>query len=643
METQGKRLLVAVALALGVMFAWQLIFPPKKEPPKPKETPALVGSGSGSATPAGSNASAVLTGAMSPVGVTAQGTREPAPDKLGAEQTIQLTYPNVVATFSNHGGVLTSWRLTDPRYKGDKTTQGKGELLPQQPNVGLGGVNFANSTYVLPEKAEWKGEKLSDRTVKYTLETDHLVVEKTFEIVPASYIVKLSVKITAKVPTGQQAHEILAVSVYGFQDPKDSGGGGQSVAARVWSSSTLRDGEVYNTGVKAVQKKPRYEYDFKWTGFEHPFLLVGVAPKPQPGVSLAKETLPVGDSGLMRTNIMFLPGAMFQGGSGALVREIDAYLGPKNYETLEAADSVVGFTTDFTSTVNLGWFGFIGKWLMWLLLKFYAFVGNWGLAIMLLTLLVKGATIPFTTKSMRSMKTMAVLAPEMKALQAKYKDDRQRLQMETMALYKQHGANPLSGCLPMVLQMPIWFALYRMLSATGELYQQPFIPGWIDDLTAADPTHVLPVVLLVTMFVQARLQPASPDPSQKMQQNMMKYGLPLMFGVMGFFFPSGLTLYIFTNTVLSAIHSIYMNKFDKKSIEIAAKLKAAQEKKAQEADKTTGAKAKNATSGGAAPGSPRDKVSDADASGDGEPTSGPVRTPPRPNPNRSKRNKKRRR
>ena len=250
---------------------------------------------------------------------------------------------------------------------------------------------------------------------------------------------------------------------------------------------------------------------------------------------------------------------------------------------------------------------------------------------MLLTLLVKGATIPFTTKSMRSMKAMAVLAPQMKGLQEKYKNDRQRLQMETMALYKQHGANPLSGCLPIFLQMPIWLALYRMLSSTGELYQQPFIPGWIDDLTMSDPYHILPIVLMVTMFLQARLQPMSPDPSQKMQQNMMKYGLPLMFGVMSFFFPAGLTLYIFTNTCLSALHSIYMNKFDKKSIELAAKIKAAQEKQAQDKDKAAAGKAKPANV-------KTDEDDDADA--DKPASATPAKITARPNPNRKKRKKR---
>jgi YidC/Oxa1 family membrane protein insertase len=231
---------------------------------------------------------------------------------------------------------------------------------------------------------------------------------------------------------------------------------------------------------------------------------------------------------------------------------------------------------------------------------------------------------------------MAVLAPQMKALQAKYKDDKQRLQMETMAMYKQHGANPLTGCLPLLLQMPIWLALYRMLSSTGELYNQAFIPGWIDDLTNSDPFHVLPIVLMVTMFFQARLTPMGPatDPTQKMQQRMMQYGMPLMFGVMSFFFPAGLTLYIFTNTILSAVHSIYMNKFDKKSIELAAKIKAAQAAAETEKTKAAVAKAKPAN----APAADDDDEGDADAS-----ASSANKPTVRPGGGSSRKRKKRRR
>jgi YidC/Oxa1 family membrane protein insertase len=614
MQDQGKRLLLAVALALGVMFAWNLIFPGPKEDPQDKP-------------PATTGQAVAVDETPSSVGVTPDGKPAVPPKTLGPEELIQLAYTNVEVSFSNHGGVLKSWHLTERRYDRDKTN---GELIPQQPGAGAFAVNFASSTYVLPTDAEWTGIKLSDRTVRYTLDTPELAVEKTFEVVPEAYVVKLTVKATAKVPSGADANQALAITIFGYQKPDDEGGGGQSIAPRVWNSSTLRAGEVFHTNVKAVLKRPRYEYDFQWTGFEHPYLLVAVAPRQELAGLLEKQTIAQGSDGLMRTDIIY-PRQLLRASQATIEKQAVAYLGPKHLSQLEAVDEVVGYSTGFTSTLDLGWFSFIGRPLMWLLLKFYSFMGNWGLAIVLLTILVKGLTIPFTTKSMRSMKAMAVLAPQMKALQEKYKDDRQRLQMETMALYKQHGANPLSGCLPILLQMPIWLALYRMLYSTGELYLQPFIPGWIDDLTTSDPFYVLPIVLMVTMFLQARLTPMSPDPSQKMQQNMMKYGLPLMFGVMAFFFPAGLTLYIFTNTILSALHSIYMNKFDKKSLEIAARIKAAQEKIEQDKNKAAAGKAKlaNVTT---------DEADDAQP-----PAGGPAKITARPNPNRSKRNKKRRR
>jgi YidC/Oxa1 family membrane protein insertase len=203
----------------------------------------------------------------------------------------------------------------------------------------------------------------------------------------------------------------------------------------------------------------------------------------------------------------------------------------------------------------------------------------------------------------------------------------------------------VAGCLPILLQMPIWIALYRMLSNAGELFQQPFIPGWIDDLTATDPVYVLPALLVVTMFVQARLQPATAD---SRQQKFLQYGMPLMFGVMSFFFPSGLTIYIFTNTVLSALHSIYMNKFDKKSLVIAAQLKKNQE--AVTASASSGAKGGSKNSGPAkakrvidakATDVPADEQSDDGAEAEGT-SADEVGTPNSPARNRPRRKKRRR-
>jgi YidC/Oxa1 family membrane protein insertase len=572
MQEQGKRLLLACALALTALLLWQMLFPDKK----PAHPP---GQGSGSAGSAMVQPSSV---APTPPPATSNAA---SGDKRGEEKLIPLTYKNVEFTFSTYGGALKSVRLTDKRYEKDKW---KGELLPQAKDTGAFLTSFPNSTYDLPQLQEWTCDgTAAQKKVVCTFSTDTLSVEKTFDIYPEFYLVKATIKTTV---LGKDARQYLAVTIYGKHDPKDTGGGGRSVQPRVWDSATIRGGEHWETGVNAVIKAPRYEYNIKWSGFEHPFMLSAIAPRPMPGRSYYKQTF--GDaSGLMRTDIITQPQIVPN-----TAMEYAGYFGPKNYKELEDANGPAGWNVGFNDCIDLGWFAFIGRPLMWLLLKFYGFVGNWGIAIMLLTLLVKLLTIPFTTRSMRSMKAIAVLAPELKLLQEKYADDRQRLQMETMALYRQHGANPLSGCLPIFLQMPIWLALYRMLSSTGELYQMPFIRGWINDLTAEDPTHILPIALMITMFLQARLQPSAPstDPAQKMQQRMMQYGLPIMFGVMSFFFPAGLALYIFTNTCLSAVHSIYMNKFDKKSLELSARIEAAKKKAEDEKNKSAAAKAKDA-------------------------------------------------
>ena len=558
MQDQGKRLLLAVALALGVMLLWNAIFSPKTEDQKKKvaqQTTEVKG-----------------PSAVHPT--TLVGTAPDLPGtKPAAESTIVLKFSSFVATFSSKGGILRSWQLTDPRYKHDATL---GELLAPDGAFALGFTK--DSTFQLPKDQDWTGKQTGDHTVEYTYSTPQFDLVKDYEIDPDAYIIKLKLTVRSKVADDREVRESIALTSYELQDPKLDSGGSSRIQARVWSSSTLRsDGTTVQTGIKSlIDNGPRWEKDIRWTGFEHPFLLVAFAPTPVEGIAADKYTFgeQIDQTGRMRTDIVWTPESIFKKGNAQIERDLVAYLGPKNYDQLGHADKVAGFSTGFNQTIDLGWFAFIGKPLLWLLLKFHELVGNWGIAIVLLTIIVKLATLYWTTKSMRSMKAMAVLGPQMKALQEKYKDDKQRAQVETMALYKEHGVNPLAGCLPMLLQMPIWFALYRMLQSAGELYQQPFIPGWINDLTAADPTYVLPIVLVVTMFAQARLNPSNPDPSQKMQQRMMQYGMPLMFGVMSFWFPSGLTLYIFTNTVLSGLHSIWMNKYDKKSMELTAKLKA---------------------------------------------------------------------
>ncbi|MDB4958497.1 MAG: rane protein insertase, YidC/Oxa1 family [Myxococcales bacterium] len=652
MQDQGKRLLLAVSLALGFMLIWQNFIAKKPDEPPAKPTAGSQMApiakptsqvGVGDQTPPTTTPSTTTPSTATP-STTTPSTTQPEPvappsvtKPRGPESVITVTHPGFTAQFSSYGGVLKSWHLTDPRYINDPSS--KGELVPQLPGTGEFNVNFASSTYVLPVSSEWTGTKVSDTEIRYTISTEQLDVVKTYVLVPDAFLVKMTVKVTVKVPANVVAHQTLALTSYGFQDPNAPHESSRGVQARVWESSTLlRDGTLLSTPIQSLLEFPRYEPNIQWTGFEHPYLLVGFAPNPDGGI-VDKHTY-AQPSGLMQTDMLF-PAVQVKSGDPALSREVVGYLGPKNYDPLTNADGPAGFSTGFKDVIDFGWFGKIGRPLLWLLLKFYGVVGNWGIAIIFLTLLVKGATIPFTTKSMRSMKAMAALGPQMKGLQAKYKEDRQRLQVETMALYKEHGVNPLSGCLPIFLQMPIWLALYRMLSNAGELYLQPFIPGWINDLTAPDPSHVLPIVLMVTMFAQARLTPQTTDPSQRMQQKFLQYGMPLMFGVMSFFFPSGLTLYIFTNTCLSALHSLYMNKFDKKSLEIAERLKKSQ---AAAESKVVAKDVRNAKDANPKP-APADTTNDADDDEDSEnePSVNAKERTPRVGPARSKRKKARRR
>ncbi|HEY0189554.1 MAG TPA: membrane protein insertase YidC [Kofleriaceae bacterium] len=572
--------MLAVALALGVILVWNQ-FAHKDEPPASKTGSAQTGS-------------AAVTPAGPAVGIS--GSAAPVPEAAtprGPEQTISLPFKNVVATFSDYCGGLKGWKLTDPRYERDSTkgeilpandaftvSDGKGGHLPIEadkkkslPDCGAFDVNFASSTFVIPRHAVWKGEKISDTEVRYTYRDANLTVEKAFSIIPDKYLVRMVVKSTVNVPAGTDARQQLAISAYAYQDPEALKDGSSRIAPRAWSSATMRGGELVETDVKGVLEGARTEHAVTWAGFDHPFLLSAYAPALRENELVEKHTSASrGDNGMpngfMQSYLLY-PQVVMHHGDQPINKEIVGYLGPKNFDDLAAADQTAGFPTGFNKVIDLGWFWFVGKPLLWLLQHIYFVVGNWGVAIILLTFVVKLATLYWTTKSMRSMKSMAALAPQMKALQTKYADDKQRQQAETMALYKTHGVNPVAGCLPMVLQMPIWIALYRMLGSAGELYQQPFIHGWIDDLTATDPFYVLPVMLVITMFLQVRLQPQAVD---SQQQKFMQYGMPLMFGAFSFVAPAGLTIYMFTNTILSAVHSVYMNKFDKKSLAAAAQL-----------------------------------------------------------------------
>jgi YidC/Oxa1 family membrane protein insertase len=235
------------------------------------------------------------------------------------------------------------------------------------------------------------------------------------------------------------------------------------------------------------------------------------------------------------------------------------YLGAKRDLALEAfpaSEALVDVPeVDIAEAIDWGWFRglskFLGTMMLDLLRWFYQLTGIWGVAIILLTVVVKLVLLPLTIKQYKSMRKLKEINPELTKLREKYKDDKVKLQQEMQALFQRTGANPLSGCVPLLIQFPVWIALYAMLGAVVDLYHEPFL--WLPDLTQPDPFYILPVGMGVLMFIQTKMNPSTGD---EQQMKMMLWMMPGIFVVMMLFLPSGLGVYIFANIVLSLIQSV---------------------------------------------------------------------------------------
>lgn len=244
------------------------------------------------------------------------------------------------------------------------------------------------------------------------------------------------------------------------------------------------------------------------------------------------------EEGLYSVGVIVAAGTIAPGESGSVT--VPLYAGPEEQEKLAKIAPGLELTIDY------GWLTVIAVPLFWVLAWLKQWVGNWGVAIILLTVIIKLLFYPLSATSYRSMAKMRVLAPKLQKLKDQYGQDRQRMQQAMMELYKTEKINPLGGCMPIVVQIPVFIALYWVLLASVELRQAPFFL-WIHDLSARDPWFILPILMAVTMWVQTLLNPEPPDP---VQARVMKI-MPIVFSIFFFFFPAGLVLYWLVNNVLS--------------------------------------------------------------------------------------------
>jgi YidC/Oxa1 family membrane protein insertase len=258
----------------------------------------------------------------------------------------------------------------------------------------------------------------------------------------------------------------------------------------------------------------------------------------------------------------------------ASAMDVIAYIGPKEMASLRAV------SPSLTKTIALGIFGFIAKPLLDMLNFFYKYVGNYGISIIILSTLIKIVFIPFSTISHRSMKKMSKLQPQINALRDRYKKDRDKLNQEIMKLYQENKVNPASGCLPILVQIPVFFALYRALLGAIELRHAPFY-FWIIDLSAKDPLYITPIFMGATMVLQQKMTPTTGDPRQA--QIMMF--MPIVFTALFLSFPVGLVIYWTVNNILTIGHQYWMNRSLKLEEAAAAAVAQAEEPKKRKKNK----------------------------------------------------------
>ena len=400
----------------------------------------------------------------------------------------------------------------------------------------------------------------TDSKVSFALRTPQLQVIKHFKIMPNKYRVHTQVEVQNL--SASRAHIEVRGITRALQDANASEGGMFSPPLNLLESVCAYGDELERDGVSSVQskitdKEPVVFSGARWYGVDSRYFMNSISiTKPASCAQSVDEKslrldrpLPMGFSALSTEAVLY---SDFVDSQSKIQNELTFYGGPKKMELLTASEPSLNEAIDF------GIFSPICYLMLWALGFFYSVLPNWGLAIILLTLLVKAITLPLTVKQYRSMAVMKKLQPELQALKEKFKDDAMRMQQETMALYKKHGASPLSGCLPMLVMMPIYFALYRTIYSAVELYQAHFF-AWLNDLSMPDPYFITPVVLAGLMFLQAQLQPTnnSMDPAQR---RMLTTFMPLMFGGMMLFLPSGLVLYILVNTGLGIVQQQWSQK-----------------------------------------------------------------------------------
>jgi len=520
-----KRTLIAVVLSLAILLGWQFFFAPPAPQQKPKEQSAVKEEPS-------------QKEAAKPVAVPIS---VPAAAPAGKEVKVETDF--YTATLSSTGGTIKKWELKKHKDKEGldiALQQGQSVYQPlsigTQNNFDLANVNF----------------NVSGRDMK--LDSNTKTGSIVFEYASSGYSIRRTYTFYYDKYKFDLKDEVAGIPEYWITVGTDFGIYSRKNVDGHIGPVLLKGAERIEFDAKKLNEVNAHQGGVSWIANEDKYFFAAVVPSNQMDEARAWK---VQDTAVIA----------FKGKAG--VNNFLVYAGPKEHDRLKELNAGLEHIIDF------GFFSILARPLFWLMKFFYKIIGNYGWAIILLTIVTRIPFIPLINKSQKSMKKMQEIQPRMNEIREKYKKDPQKMQKEIMELYKKHKVNPVGGCLPMLLQIPVFFALYKILLIAIELRGAPFML-WIKDLSGPDtlfghiPSMIpliggfavgpLPIVMGITMVIQQKMTPSSMDPKQAKMMMLM----PIIFTFMFLNFASGLVLYWLVNNLLSIGQQFFVNRKLKK-------------------------------------------------------------------------------
>lgn len=514
MENSGVRAILAVIISMVILFGSQYLytkyFGPKETPSTPQQQEVKK-----------EDKNLPSTNIQLPI-ASKEEPKSEAKDQRYREIKVENDVFKV--TLTNEGGTIKSVELK--KYKDNK---GNPIVLASKEinalSITRDGKFEFSKTYFEFESFNLDFKEPKEAIITFSHNDGALSIKRTFSFSKTDYAIDVKEEVS-----GVGQYFVTLGKEFGIFDKDDS---------NHWGPVILKEADRIEITPSKVKETQTYKEGVKWIALEDKYFFSAIVP-------LSKFNQVV----LLPYNGNVLAFVDFKEGQNSY----KLFAGPKEYDYLKK------FNLGLEHIVDFGFFSILARPLFWFLKLLYSITHNYGVAIIILTILVRIPFIPLVNRGQKSMQKLSELQPKLMKLREQYKDDPQRLQKEMMELYRKYKVNPMSGCLPILLQIPVFFALYKVLTVAIELRQAPFML-WIQDLSAKDPYYVLPILMGATMVIQQKMTPSTMDSTQQKIMLLM----PVVFTFLFLTFPSGLVLYWLVNNIFGIAQQFYINQKIKKA------------------------------------------------------------------------------